>query len=74
MSALDPRERDLVKCEDMRIHAERACEFLGERTLDEFLGDQLIQAAVIQCGRSLARPHGWFPTTFAGVHPRSRGR
>jgi len=24
MSALDPRERDLVKCEDMRIHAERA--------------------------------------------------
>jgi len=49
MSALDPRERDLVKCEDMRIHAERACEFLGERTLDEFLGDQLIQAAVIRC-------------------------
>lgn len=34
MNALDPRERDLVKCEDMRIHAERACEFLGERTLD----------------------------------------
>lgn len=49
MSALDPRERDLVKCEDMRIHAERAREFLGERTLDEFLGDQLIQAAVIRC-------------------------
>ncbi len=37
MSAHDPRERDLVKCEDMRIHAERACEYLGERTLEEFL-------------------------------------
>jgi len=49
MSALDPRERDLVKCEDMRIHAERAREFLGERTLDEFLNDQLVQAAVIRC-------------------------
>ena len=49
MSAPDPRERDLVKCEDMRIHAERACEYLGERTLDEFLEDHLIQAAVIRC-------------------------
>jgi uncharacterized protein with HEPN domain len=49
MSALDPRERDLVKCEDMRIHAERACEYLGERTLEEFLDDHLIQAAVIRC-------------------------
>lgn len=49
MSAIDPRERDLVKCEDMRIHAERAREFLGERTLDEFLADQLVQAAVIRC-------------------------
>lgn len=49
MSALDPRERDLVKCEDMRIHAKRACEYLGQRTLQEFLNDDLIQAAVIRC-------------------------
>jgi uncharacterized protein with HEPN domain len=49
MSAIDPRERDLVKCEDMRIHAERASDFLGTRTLDQFLGDALIQAAVIRC-------------------------
>jgi len=49
MTALDPRQRDLVKCEDMRIHAERACDYLGERSLDEFLGDHLIQAAVIRC-------------------------
>ena len=49
MNALDPRERDLVRCEDMRIHAERARSFLGTRTLDEFLGDELIQAAVIRC-------------------------
>ena len=28
MSSLSPRERDLAKCEDMRIHAERACAFL----------------------------------------------
>jgi uncharacterized protein with HEPN domain len=49
MSALDPHERDLVKCEDMRIHAERAREFLGGRTLEEFLADELVQAAVIRC-------------------------
>lgn len=49
MSALDPRERDLVKCEDMRLHAERACGYLGDRTLEEFLDDDLIQAAVIRC-------------------------
>lgn len=49
MSALDPHERDLVKCEDMRIHAERAREFLGARTLEDFLGDELVQAAVIRC-------------------------
>jgi uncharacterized protein with HEPN domain len=49
MSALDPHERDLVKCEDMRIHAERAREFLDGRTLEEFLADELVQAAVIRC-------------------------
>jgi uncharacterized protein with HEPN domain len=49
MSALDPHERDLVKCEDMRIHAERAREFLRGRTLEEFLADELVQAAVIRC-------------------------
>ncbi len=49
MNVPDPRERDLVKCEDMRIHAQRAREFLGERSLDEFLNDELVQAAVIRC-------------------------
>lgn len=49
MSTLDPRERDLVKCEDMRIHAERAREFLGLRSLEEFLADEMVQAAVIRC-------------------------
>ena len=49
MSALDGRQRDLVKCEDMRIHAERARQFLGARTLDEFLADLLVQDAVIRC-------------------------
>jgi len=49
MSAPDPLERDLVKCEDKRIHAERAIEFLGRRTVEEFLDDQLVQAAVIRC-------------------------
>ena len=36
MSPLSPRERDLTKCEDMRIHAERVCGFLGARLLDDF--------------------------------------
>lgn len=50
MSALpDPRQRDLVKCEDMRLHAERAGRFLGSRSLDEFLGDELIQSAIVRC-------------------------
>ena len=49
MSALDPRQRDLVKCEDMRIHAERARQFLGARSLDEFLADVMVQDAVIRC-------------------------
>jgi len=50
MSALpDPRQRDLVKCEDMRLHAERARRFLGSRGLDEFLADELVQSAVVRC-------------------------
>ena len=49
MSPLDPRERDLVKCEDMRIYAERATKFVGARSLQEFLSDDLVQAAVIRC-------------------------
>jgi len=49
MSALDGCQRDLVKCEDMRIHAERACQFLGGRSLDEFLADVMVQDAVIRC-------------------------
>ena len=50
MSALpDRQQRDLVKCEDMRLHAERARKFLGSRSLDEFLADELIQSAVVRC-------------------------
>ncbi len=49
MGPLDPRVRDLVKCEDMRIHAERARKFLGSLTLTEFLADELVQAAVTRC-------------------------
>jgi len=49
MSALDSRERDLVKCEDMRVYAERAKEFLGSRSQDEFLADEMVQAAVVRC-------------------------
>lgn len=49
MSVLpDPRERDLVKCEDMRLHAMRARQFLGSRSIEEFLADDLIQAAVLR--------------------------
>ena len=49
MSAFDPRERDLVKCEDMRIHAERALRFLGAHSLEEFKANEMVQAAVIRC-------------------------
>ena len=40
MKRRDQLERDLVKCEDMRLHAERAARFLGDRSLDEFLDDE----------------------------------
>ena len=49
MSSLDPRERDLVKCEDMRIYAERAVQYLGSRTLAEFPADSMLQNASIRC-------------------------
>ena len=49
MSARESRERDLVKCEDMRLHAERARQFLGTRSLDKFVADEMAQAAVIRC-------------------------
>jgi len=49
MSSPSQLERDLVKCEDMRLHAERACEFVGRRTWAEFESDDLLQAAVIRC-------------------------
>jgi uncharacterized protein with HEPN domain len=45
----DPRERDLVKCEDMRIHAERAIQYMGSRSLDQFLGNDMAQSAVVRC-------------------------
>ena len=49
MSAVDGRRRDLVRCEDMRVYAERALRFLGGRRLEEFLGDVMAQDAVIRC-------------------------
>jgi uncharacterized protein with HEPN domain len=49
MSALDARERDLVKCEDMRLYAERAREFLGSRSLEEFVDDEMAQDAIVRC-------------------------
>ena len=45
----DPRERDLVKCEDMRIHAERAIQYMGARSLEQFLADDMVQSAVVRC-------------------------
>jgi uncharacterized protein with HEPN domain len=49
MSPPDRRQRELVKCEDMRVHAVRAQVFLGSRSLDEFLSDVLLQDAIIRC-------------------------
>ncbi|TAK31283.1 MAG: DUF86 domain-containing protein [Chloroflexota bacterium] len=49
MSPLSARERDLTKCEDMRIYAGRAHGFLRARSWDDFLADELLQAAVIRC-------------------------
>ena len=46
---LDRLRRDLVKCEDMRQHAERACRFLGDRSLGQFQRDELVQSAVVRC-------------------------
>jgi len=45
----DPRRRDLVKCEDMRLYAERACAFLAGRAFAEYAADDMLQAAVTRC-------------------------
>lgn len=45
----DALRRDLVKCEDMRLHAERAIRFMAGLTLDEFLKNELVQTAVVRC-------------------------
>jgi len=45
----DPRQRDLVKCEDMRIHAKRAVDYVGSRSLEDFMADDMVQAAVVRC-------------------------
>ena len=45
----DPRRRDLVKCEDMRIYADRAIEYLGSRSLEQFMADDMVQSAVVRC-------------------------
>lgn len=45
----DRLRRDLVKCEDMRLHAERAIRFMGGRTLSQFLADDLVQSGVVRC-------------------------
>ncbi len=47
--SLDPRERDLVKCEDMRLYAERAIDYAGSLSLTDFLANDLVQAAVVRC-------------------------
>jgi uncharacterized protein with HEPN domain len=49
MSARDARRRDLVKCEDMRIYAERAQQFLAARSLKDFLADAMPQDAIVRC-------------------------
>ena len=46
---LEPLKRDLVKCEDMRLHSQQAVKFLAGRPLSEFLKDDMAQAAVIRC-------------------------
>lgn len=49
MSPLDARKRDLVKCEDMRLHSERARQYVGSLSLEEFQSNDLVQDAVIRC-------------------------
>ena len=42
----DRRRRDLVKCEDMRLFAQRAIRYVGEKNVAEFEADEILQAAV----------------------------
>lgn len=49
MNAPDPRERDAVKCEDMRHYAQRAVEFLESIDFKAFMADEKTQLAVIRC-------------------------
>ena len=49
MKPLKRVARDLVKCEDMRIHAERACRYINGKSLEEFLTDDMTKDAVVRC-------------------------
>ena len=44
----DQKRRDLVKCEDMRLFAERAIRYVGEMNQSVFEADEIVQAAVVQ--------------------------
>ena len=41
--------RDLVKCEDMRLFADRAMRYMETRTADQFSADEILQAAIVRC-------------------------
>ena len=43
----DQKRRDLVKCEDMRLFAERAIRYVADMTLEAFAADDIVQDAVV---------------------------
>lgn len=43
----DQKRRDLVKCEDMRLFAERAIQYVGDMNQSAFEADEIVQAAVV---------------------------
>jgi uncharacterized protein with HEPN domain len=43
----DQKQRDLVKCEDMRLFAERAIRYVADMSLEAFASDEIVQDAVV---------------------------
>ena len=63
----DPRERDLVKCEDMRLHAVRACQFMA--CAAPYLATSWSSPPLSACTEVIGKQHAWFPSRPAGGPP-----
>jgi len=62
-------ERDLVKCEDMRIHAANAIRFMEDMDFSEFSRNEVVQAAVVRSIEVVGEAARLVSEETRGLHP-----